>query len=63
MEVIAPKPILSGDDIQAVLNIPAGPEIGYAKNSLIEAQIKGSVKTVSEAEAFLRQLRKTIEKQ
>lgn len=63
MEVIAPKPILSGDDIRAVLNMPAGPEIGYAKNSLIEAQIKGSVKTVSEAEAFLQQLMKTIEKQ
>ena len=59
MEVIAPKPILSGDDIQAVLNMPAGPEIGYAKNSLIEAQIKGSVKTVAEAEAFLRLLIKT----
>ena len=59
MEVIAPKPILSGDDIQAVLQMPAGPEIGYAKNSLIEAQIRGSVKTVGEAEAFLRLLMKT----
>lgn len=56
MEVIAPKPILSGDDIQSLLGLPAGPEIGYAKNALIEAQIKGSVKTVPEAEAFLRQL-------
>ena len=59
MEVIAPKPILSGDDIQAVLQMPAGPGIGYAKNSLIEAQIRGSVKTVGEAEAFLRLLMKT----
>ncbi len=55
MEVIDPKPLLSGTDIQNLLDIPAGPVIGYAKNALIEAQIRGSVKNVSEAELFIKQ--------
>ena len=55
MEVISPKPFMSGHDIQALLNAPAGPMIGYLKNALIEAQIKGAVKSMSEAELFIRQ--------
>ena len=55
MEVVSPKPMMSGYDIQKILDIPAGPAIGQIKNSLIEAQIRGSVKTVSEAELFVRQ--------
>lgn len=55
MEVIDPKPLLSGNDIQALLQIQAGPLVGKAKNALIEAQIKGSVRNVAEAEFFLRQ--------
>lgn len=55
MEVIDPKPLLSGTDIQNLLGIPASPLVGKAKNALIEAQIKGSVKTIAEAESFLRQ--------
>lgn len=53
MEVIDPKPLMSGNDIQTLLQIPAGPMIGKAKNALIEAQISGSVRTISEAESFL----------
>ena len=55
MEVVSPKPMMSGHDIQKILDIPAGPAIGQIKNSLIEAQIRGSVKSVSEAELFVRQ--------
>jgi len=54
-DVIAPKPFMSGHDIQETLNAPAGPMIGFIKNALIEAQIRGSVKSMSEAESFVRQ--------
>ncbi len=53
-DVIAPRPLLSGDDIQELLGIPAGPVIGQIKNALIEAQIRGSVQTISEARAFAK---------
>ena len=54
MEVIDPKPLMSGNDIQNLLGIPASPLVGKAKNALIEAQIKGAVKTLPEAESFIR---------
>ncbi len=54
MEVIAPKPLMSGTDIQNLLNLPAGPIIGQIKDSLVEAQINGAVKNLSEAESFAR---------
>ena len=54
MEVISPRPLMSGHDIQELLAIPAGPVIGQIKNALIEAQIRGSVKNLSEAESFVR---------
>ena len=58
MDVIAPKPLLSGHDIQELLNVPAGPIIGFVKNALIEAQIRGSVRTPDEADSFVRQYAK-----
>ena len=54
MEVISPRPLMSGHDIQELLAIPAGPVIGQIKNALIEAQIRGSVKNIPEAESFVR---------
>ena len=54
MEVISPRPLMSGHDIQELLNISAGPVIGLIKNALIEAQISGAVKNLSEAESFVR---------
>ncbi len=53
-DLIAPKLYLSGNDIQKLLNITAGPIIGQIKDSLIEAQIRGAVKNTSEAESFVR---------
>ena len=58
MEVIAPKPLLSGNDLQKLLNMPAGPMIGKVKDALIEAQIRGSVNNISEAESFARHFSK-----
>lgn len=58
IEIIDPKPLLSGHDIQEILNVPAGPMIGFVKNALIEAQIRSSVQTVREAESFVRQYAK-----
>lgn len=55
MEVISPAPLMSGYEIQTLLSEPAGPIIGYVKNALIEAQIRGSVKSIQEAESFIRQ--------
>lgn len=54
MEVIEPRPLLTGRDIQNILEKQAGPLIGQMKNALIEAQIEGSVKTIQEAEAYIR---------
>ena len=54
MEVISPRPLMSGHDIQELLAISAGPVIGQIKNALIEAQIRGSVRNMSEAESFVR---------
>lgn len=58
IEVIDPKPLMSGHDIQEILNVPAGPMIGFVKNALIEAQIRSSVRTIEEAESFVRQYAK-----
>lgn len=55
MEVIAPKPFLSGHDIQNLTNLPAGPVIGSLKDALLEAQISGAVLSRAEAESFIRQ--------
>lgn len=44
------KPLLSGDEI----DIPPGPELGRVKRALLEAQIRGDVKTREEAEAFVK---------
>ena len=54
MDVIAPKPLLSGNDIQKLLNLPSGPVIGQIKDSLIEAQIRGAVNNIAEAESFVK---------
>jgi hypothetical protein len=37
--------------------VEAGPELGRIKRALLEAQIRGEVKTREEAQAFVRSLR------
>ncbi len=60
IEVIDPRPMLSGNDIQELLGKPAGPVIGKIKNNLIEAQINGSVKNIEEARSFVRLFSKEL---
>lgn len=43
------RPFLTGDE----LGLPEGPELGRRKRALLEAQIRGQVKTKDEARAFV----------
>jgi tRNA nucleotidyltransferase/poly(A) polymerase len=49
--------LLSGDEIAAVLGERPGPRIGKAKRALLEAQLRGDVRTRPEAEVFVRDSR------
>ena len=44
------RPLLSGDE----LGLPPGKELGRLKRALLEAQVRGEVRTREEAEAFVR---------
>jgi tRNA nucleotidyltransferase/poly(A) polymerase len=43
------KPLLTGDEIAEVAQIEPGPELGRRKRALLEAEIRGEVKTREEA--------------
>ncbi|WP_041436133.1 HD domain-containing protein [Thermus oshimai] len=47
------KPLLSGEEVMALLGLKPGPEVGRALEALLEAQALGEVETRAEAEAFL----------
>lgn len=49
----APKPLLSGGEIMALLNLPPGPQVGAAVRALAEAQALGEVGSVEGARAFV----------
>jgi poly(A) polymerase len=53
-ELIAPPRLLDGDDVQRLLGIAAGPDVGAALAALTAAQVAGSVRTRHDAESFLR---------
>ena len=53
---IVDEPLLSGNEIQNLLNIPPSKEVGKLKESLIEEQLKGRIKTKEEAKNFLLRL-------
>jgi tRNA nucleotidyltransferase/poly(A) polymerase len=46
-------PLLTGNDIAAATGLPPGPRLGQIKRALLEAQIRGEVKTRDEAHAFV----------
>jgi len=46
-------PFLTGNDIAAATGLPPGPRLGQIKRALLEAQIRGEVKTHDEAQAFV----------
>ncbi len=48
-------PLLSGDEIMALLELRAGPEVGQVKNALRELQLEGKLQTKQEAEDYLHE--------
>jgi len=52
--LIAPQPLLSGIDVQAVLGIPPGPEVGEALRRVRDAQVAGRLRSAADARRFLR---------
>lgn len=51
-QIVAPQPLLSGNDLMAVLGIPAGPVIGEMLDALREAQVAGQVISREDALRF-----------
>ncbi len=47
------QPLLSGEEIQRIAEIDPGPLVGKLKRALIEAQIRGEVRTRDEADRFV----------
>lgn len=47
------KPLLTGDEIAAIARIEPGPALGRLKRALLEAEIRGEVKTRYEAVRFV----------
>jgi tRNA nucleotidyltransferase (CCA-adding enzyme) len=56
-ELTYPEPLLTGHEIEALLETEPGPALGRAVDALIEAQVRGEVKT---AEGAMRWLRRTF---
>ena len=53
-DIFAMKALLDGNEIAAITGIEAGPRLGSMKRALLEAQLRGEVRTREEAEAFVR---------
>ncbi|HVE71373.1 MAG TPA: hypothetical protein VNI54_08405 [Thermoanaerobaculia bacterium] len=49
----ATRALLTGDEIGALTGLPPGKELGAIKRALLEAQIRGEVRTRDEAERFV----------
>jgi len=47
------KPLLTGDEIARLAKIEPGPRVGALKRALVEAQLRGDVKTRDEAESLV----------
>ena len=48
------EPLLTGNEIAALLGIAPGPRVGVVKRALVEAQVRGEVTTREAAEQFVR---------
>lgn len=53
-ELFATRTLVDGIEIAALTGLPPGPKLGAVKRALLEAQIRGDVKTRDEAERFVR---------
>jgi len=60
--LIDPKPLLSGREVANLLGLEEGPDLGRAINALIEAQVRGEVRTVAGARRWLRRNVGTLER-
>jgi poly(A) polymerase len=60
--LIAPPRLLDGEDVQRLIEVPAGPQVGAALAALTAAQVDGAVRTSDDAERFLRGWRERSEK-
>ncbi len=54
--LIDPPRLLSGDEVQALLLLPPGPQVGTVLAAIREAQVEGRIRTKDEAEALARGL-------
>ena len=52
--ILTPPRLLSGDEVQRLLDIPPGPRVGEALSAVRRAQVDGDVETREDAEALLR---------
>jgi hypothetical protein len=49
-----PRPLLSGEEIMALLGIAPGPQVGELRTALWEAQLAGEIATKEDAEQFIK---------
>ena len=54
-EQIAPLPLINGDDLMQILNLPEGPLIGQLLEDLREMQASGDINNREQAEAYVRE--------
>jgi len=52
--IIAPPRLLAGEDVQRLLGVPPGPEVGRALDRVRRAQVDGEIASREEAERLLR---------
>jgi len=55
-KIIDPPRLVDGDDLQKILHLNSGPELGFYLESIREAQMTGEVKTRDEALAYVMRL-------
>ena len=53
MPDFAARSLLTGEEIARLTGLPEGPQLGQAKRALLEAQIRGEVKTRDQAERWV----------
>jgi poly(A) polymerase len=52
--ILDPPRLLSGEDVQRLLGVPPGPEVGRALDRVRRAQVDGEIATREQAERLLR---------
>jgi hypothetical protein len=53
--IVAPQPFLDGNDLQEEFGLAPGKVIGRLLNQLVEEQASGSIASLDEARAFVKQ--------